>query len=502
MFRSIKLIAMIIIVTMVTGYAASCSKPEEEKEAVVNTLVNHMTDTEIEKSGRTDLMLLDHPWESEGAGGEYDYLEDVIGYELWQPEDFLEELERCREYYEDDEYEMYIRDIEEYPEYYTDQVNGFIVNGTVYFFLDFDADYDGGAGEATFIHCNATTWEPYSNYLEFNSYDEFKTLLQEEFDICEETGEFSSGKVAKMQEDTLSFFDALIDGDVSVFDYGTLAGYDDYCYNNETGNTSGAWEFDDDEVASVSEYITEYHFYDEELDLNFIVHVTTPPEYDADTSYGALVMTDAVWRFGDVVNLRQEMEEGRAEDKLLITIGQDYTLDNTDNDIRSNIFCDHKKEFLDFITDNLMPYLYEIYKIDPSSSCLFGHSQGGVFTHYAAFNFDLYENQPFAEYIIGSPAFWTPYFTCVSDYEEYKDEYGYFERNETYDKFLVITGGDKEDADYEEYYGDNDSTLEGITHLCERLDSHGVTTYVTKLYDSNHYMYVPTLLMEYVDNTH
>ena len=46
-------------------------------------------------------------------------------------------------------------------------------------------------------------------------------------------------------------------------------------------------------------------------------------------------------------------------------------------------------------------------------------------------NFDLYENRPFAEYIIGSPAFWTPYFTCVSDYEEYKDEYGYFERNET-----------------------------------------------------------------------
>ena len=498
MFRCIKLIAVMLITTMMIGNASSCSKTEEYQEEI--TLVDHMTDTEKEKSGKTDLMLLEHPWENGEGISEYEYLQDVAGYELWQPEDFLAELEKNREYYEDDEYEMYIRDIEDYPEYYTDQVNGFVVNGTVYYFLDFDPDYDGGAGEATFLHCDMTTWEVYSDDLSFDSYDEFKELLKEEFDICEEAGEFSSSEIQQRYEDTVTFFDELIDGNISVFEYGTLEDYDNYCYNNEGGGTSGAWEFNDDEVRAIGEYITEYHIYDEELDLTFIVHVTTPPDFSEDTVYGALVMTDAVWRFGDVVNLRREMEEGRAEDKLLITIGQDYDLDNTDNDVRSNIFCDHKKEFLDFITDNLMPYLYEIYKIDPSSSCLFGHSQGGVFTHYAAFNCDLYENQPFAIYIIGSPAFWTPYFTCVSDYEEYKDEYGYFDRNETYDKFLVITGGDKEDSDYEEYYGDNDSTLEGIANLCGRLDSYGVTTYVSKLYDSNHYMYVPTLLREYVDN--
>ena len=95
--------------------------------------------------------------------------------------------------------------------------------------------------------------------------------------------------------------------------------------------------------------------------------------------------------------------------------------------------------------------------------------QGGVFTHYAAFNFDLYENRPFANYIIGSPTFWTPYFTAVPGYEKYSDEYGYFERNKTYDKNLFITAGDKEDEDYSEYYGDNDSTLEGVGHLKERL---------------------------------
>jgi hypothetical protein len=40
-------------------------------------------------------------------------------------------------------------------------------------------------------------------------------------------------------------------------------------------------------------------------------------------------------------------------------------------------------------------------------------------------------------------------------------EYGYFSRNKSYDRNLFITAGDMEDEDYEEYYGDNDSTLEG-----------------------------------------
>ena len=110
--------------------------------------------------------------------------------------------------------------------------------------------------------------------------------------------------------------------------------------------------------------------------------------------------------------------------------------------------------------------------------------------------YDRYENIPFGNYIIGSPTFWTPYFTGVSDYEEYKNEYGYFDRNDSYDRELFITAGDSEDEDYREYYGDNDSTLEGVEHLKERLDGHGVT-YKTKTYKSNHYQYVSGMLVEY-----
>ena len=58
-----------------------------------------------------------------------------------------------------------------------------------------------------------------------------------------------------------------------------------------------------------------------------------------------------------------------------------------------------------------------------------------------------------------------------------------------------------EDEDYEEYYGDNDSTLEGVEHLTGRLDKQGVTTYKVKIYQSHHYQYVPDLMMEYLTKT-
>ena len=84
-------------------------------------------------------------------------------------------------------------------------------------------------------------------------------------------------------------------------------------------------------------------------------------------------------------------------------------------------------------------------------------------------------------YIFGSPTFWTPYFTEVNDYDEYKTEYGFFNRQDSYDRNLLITAGDQEDQDYKEYYGDNDSTLEGVEHLKDRLNNYGISTLLSKM---------------------
>ncbi len=254
------------------------------------------------------------------------------------------------------------------------------------------------------------------------------------------------------------------------------------------------WEFNRADTEKIRDYVSEILFYDEELDANFVVHVTTPPDYDEKNSYPAFVLTDGVWRFGNHSALWELMENDEADDVLLVSIGFDFEIDNT-GDSRGYFMNEKKEEFLDFITDNLMTYLDSKYNIDESSSALYGHSNGGAFTHYAAFNSDLYENQPFHYYIIGSPAFWSPYFLPFQEEPgDYKREYDYFVRNKTMDKELYLCAGEHEDSDYEEYYGENDSTLEGVAHFTERLDSYGFAGYTNELYDSNHYEYIPEML--------
>lgn len=155
--------------------------------------------------------------------------------------------------------------------------------------------------------------------------------------------------------------------------------------------------------------------------------------------------------------------------------------------------------FLNFITDNLMPYLGECYQLDYSKSALYGHSLGGVFTHYAVFNSDLYANQPFGNYIIGSLAFWSPYFQPLESSEDYSAEYGYFERNSNLDKKFFICGGEFEDPYYADYYGNCETTLEGIESLMKRLEEYGVTSAERKIYENaSHYDFIPEMLSEFL----
>ncbi len=76
----------------------------------------------------------------------------------------------------------------------------------------------------------------------------------------------------------------------------------------------------------IAEFVNEISIYDEELDTNFIVHVTLPPDYDSEKTYPAYVLTDGVWRFGNHPKLRKEMENGKASDVLLVSIGYDYSI--------------------------------------------------------------------------------------------------------------------------------------------------------------------------------
>ncbi len=484
-------IKSVMSITIIAAMALTSCAPKSEDEI---TLTNHMTDTELERAEKTDLLLLDESYEPEGAQG-YDGV--AISFETKQ--DMLEYIDDYPEDFETEEQRLAAREqvMEDYDDDYR-RIYCAFVNGALYYDLLPPVDYDGGAGETFSLHYPEDEYDPLVYTIEFEDYDDFKAKLALDIEQRAEDGTLIIEGSEAMYDNVVAIYDAVMTGDYETVTDDELWDLMLEAREEDTDLGPSTWELNRDEVGKLRDSIAEYHIYDEELDKEFVVHVITPADYDPSEKYPVITLTDAVWRFGDVVDLRREMDEGRCDPMIIITIGISYNEDATDNEVRADIFCVRKKEFLDFITDNLMPYLSEIYPMDFENSTFFGHSQGGVFSHYAAFNYDLYENQPFSSYIIGSPAFWTPYFTCLPDWSDYQDEYGFFDRNTEYTKTILITGGEYEDADYSEYYGENESTLEGIQSLAERLEAHGVANCQVQLYQTHHYQYITGMLTEYV----
>ncbi|MBO4495667.1 MAG: hypothetical protein J5752_07410 [Clostridiales bacterium] len=496
--------------TIKESAVAGASLSNTEKALV--QLTNHMTEKERSSIEEGPLQLLDEPWGKSVKKDPYvisDKYTDGVYFEIWGPEELNQELDENRDYYIS-QMGYTEEEIEEIKEQHikndTHLVYGAVVDGRFYDRLLPEYKYNKGKG-----YYSVKEGEQFVTK-EYNNYDEFLSLLPELLELGEgkdyeyvKTSVSTSDK-EQMKADIIRIFEAMMSGEYKTIPQNTLMEAFDEYWKNVMAIEEGmdySWELDQDAVSAIKDQVTEYHLYDEELDRKLIVHVAVPKGYENEKdALPALVLTDAVWRFNDIAKLLKEMEEGRAKPQLLISIGQDYTISNSDNMERSALFCEGKDKFLDFITDNLMPYLGEKYSIDFENSTLFGHSLGGVFAHYAVCNSDHYENQPFGNYIVGSPAFWSPYSTEMSDFSEQKNDYGYFERNKTMNKKILITGGTDENEDYQEYFGENDSTLDAIAHLEERVNSHCDTSSpmaASKLYKSHHYQYIPDMLIEYVD---
>lgn len=346
------------------------------------------------------------------------------------------------------------------------------------------------------------TLEPIKETKHFESYDEYRVWAD---DYLEKKSEYHLISADHMKKIDRAIYDAIMNHTVEDAPFDMLAMYKDTIIYREDidpiADYRSSWEMNDREgVEHIKDSVRELNLRDTETGIHFLAHIVLPPDYDENKSYPAFVLTDGVWRFGDTPALYRAMEEGKAQDVILVTLGLDYHYDSQDMGIRDDYLLLNCAGLDDFITDNLMPYLGEQFNIDFANSSLYGHSDGGAFTHYAAFNSDKYENQPFRNYIIGSPALWGLHHPEDSgDITDYKRDYDYFERNDTFTKNLFITGGKDEDPDYESSYENGeDSTLEGINSLKERLDEHGVTTAEVKLYDSHHYQYIPEMLVEFL----
>jgi len=260
------------------------------------------------------------------------------------------------------------------------------------------------------------------------------------------------------------------------------------------------------EVADVAEYIQEMSVYDEELNSTYIIHITLPSDYDKNKSYPMYMMTDGIWRLSDHAELRPMMVNGEIENIIMVSIGLDYKIsDGLDRGnyegnttLRLKEFVINADLFLDFITDNLAPYLGELYNIDYSRSALMGHSLGGFFMHYAVFNSDKYENQPFQYYVMASPSTDNVVRLHYKGNDYISVETDYFKRNKVLTKEIYVTAGEREDDEGYSLYGKNFSAyamLTGIEDFKTRMKEHKVKTIEYEIFEgADHSSYVKPMM--------
>lgn len=472
LFRKISvLFASIVIGISLTG----CSR----KDMTPTTLVNRMTGEELNRVSMHEFTLTETDMP----------LTHKVTLLKWTLDDLLAMQEQCRDMYPSEE--AYLQTVEYYnslkeedPDWYS--WYGALVDGSLVM-MESMPDLDMPEAPITLYDENGEEII-YRNYAEY---------LEAEKEGNRKQGKIEYGKSLYNQE--MLVYEAILSGNYDIAFYGDVSENPNVNFRY-VGDYRSSWEYDKEEVERITDNIREISIYDEEMAVDFLVHVVLPPNYDAQKTCPVFFLTDGVWRFGDVVSMRKQMEKGKADPAIIVTLGYEHE-DGTSDGVRFRDLIQNRALLCDFITDNLMPYLCEQFNIDCEASTLYGHSNGGVFAHYALCNSDLYENKPFTNYIIGSPAFWAVNGAVKdemldgSEVEAMVNDYGYFDRNKKMDRNVFLCGGTLEDEDYRTSYRGFDTTLEGIEKLKNRLEEHHVNiTY--KLYESHHYQYIPEMLEE------
>ncbi len=491
-------------ITIMLLSVSACSNNTESNKStstdIVQTaepiqLVNKMTETERSRVNKHTLTLLDEPTDIEHKVS--------IEFVTETSESMLAHLESMRDTLTDDQYEQAVEGINKMAEsgesYNTYPVYA-LIDGCLYSNMFWEPEYDDDDNYMIITTYNDETGE-YED-VTFYTFEEYLDWVTKNYKKNGFSDDMIESKIRQIQ----MVREALKSGDYETLPEGSIEPNDPLLYTDPYADPfadyRNTWEYDRTAVEAVKDSIDEISIYDEELNTEFLVHVTLPPNYDKDKIYPVFFLTDGVWRFGNHMELRKVMEEGEAADVILVSLGYNYKIDGTNPYYRFTHLLQERNKLLDFITDNLMPYLGENYSIDYANSSLYGHSNGGVFAHNALFKSDLYENQPFGNYIIGSPAFWglyDEYFDLDSD--GCQSDYGYFDRNDTLDKKVFLCGGSLEDPDYADSYNGHDTTLQGLAKLNNRLESHNANvTY--KLYESHHYQFIPEMLIEFLKETY
>jgi predicted alpha/beta superfamily hydrolase len=218
------------------------------------------------------------------------------------------------------------------------------------------------------------------------------------------------------------------------------------------------------------------------INENFEINISLPVDYlRSDTTYPVLFCTDANRNMGMITNIVNILSFPDNEIPRILVVGIGYSIKgledwgakrNRDFTPTSDIDHDIKwKErlsvmsgrndlivtsggallFLNFIRDELIPFIESNYRVSSSDRAIMGYSHGGLFTLYALFH----SSGTFQRYFAGSPSIWWDN-TVI-----FKDEYEYAATHKDLPVKLFISVGSLEGK----------STLENISKMAERLRS-------------------------------
>ncbi|MDE6731137.1 MAG: hypothetical protein K2J71_10245, partial [Oscillospiraceae bacterium] len=293
-----KAIVIFLFMTMLLSVSA-CNSNTENSESmsteIVQTaepiqLVNKMTETERSRVDKHALTLLDVP-EEPSTEAEPAQTEHKVSVEFYTPsiDEWRENIESYRDHMTDEEYETAMENIriaEEKGENGGSPyariilVDGYLVPYAVPYA---DPNYDGGLIAFTTSTMDENG-ESKTEELSFESFEEYLDWIRKmdaEYGYSDEMIEQDVLYVQVANE-------ALKTGDYEVLPEGTINTEDPSLYlwyEEETGDFRDLWEYDRNAVEAIKDSIDEISIYDEELDKEFVVHVTLPPDYDKDKTY-------------------------------------------------------------------------------------------------------------------------------------------------------------------------------------------------------------------------
>ena len=227
------------------------------------------------------------------------------------------------------------------------------------------------------------------------------------------------------------------------------------------------------------------YFNSEEVADSFLIFISVPDGYkDNDKNYPVLYVLDGDIAYGMAASIARYLQIGGNIPELII-VGIGYgSVDKSVGKKRSRDYrpaqTSGAENFLDFLRDELIPFVDSNFRTIPGDRTINGYSIGGLFALYALFN----KPETFSRYIAGSPYLIWDNFSIFKYEEDSPEKIGNSEI-----KLFVSVGSEEPD---DKYFYPIDSM---VTRIQER--AYTGLTLETKVFDGSTHLTGPSETITY-----